>query len=549
MPEMWLVLFEATGKQSFIFDTNKLRENLGASQLILESTTSQLVSALGPGCGLTVSRDGTVDGIGAQPAIEAERTTLYEVIIATSGKALVLARSRVLAEDLIWRVTSQALAHTPGLRIVGTSAPFEWGDHGALNQASAAVHQRLDVRASSTASARFVRLPVVDDCATSGLPAAFAVSDEPEPGAVAPRSHSVIAKRDARPRSIRRLKDTFRDIAESADAFDQLDLSWVAVVHADGNGLGAVFSDFGRALESSGRDTDSRSWVTHYREFSQEVERITTAAFRHAIETVPLRERPRDPASRRPAERIRPVVPIVLGGDDLTVVCDGRYAWRFTRAYLGEFNRLAAGSRTISAVMPRPPGDTSGRPDSAQSETGALTASGGIAFVKAHFSFRDAYALAGELCSSAKMLKPASAIDFHAVYDSTIRPLSELRPLSPGAVAPTSLPVPTSEVAGLEELHRRLASRVDGRPEIPNSKVHEIRELLTRGSTDQATREWERLHQHHAGPPPLVERTGGRTYTLLLDALTLADIAEPGDEGAEPVTTGTAPATTGMGGE
>ncbi|MBK6670630.1 MAG: hypothetical protein IPG46_13535 [Actinobacteria bacterium] len=123
MPEMWLILFEATGKQSFIFDTNKLRENLGASQLILESTTSQLVSALGPGSGLTVSRDGTVDGIGAQPAIDAERTTPYEVIIATSGKALVLARSRVLAEDLIWRHVPGP-AHTPGLRIVGTSAPL-----------------------------------------------------------------------------------------------------------------------------------------------------------------------------------------------------------------------------------------------------------------------------------------------------------------------------------------------------------------------------------------------------------------------------------------
>ena len=73
-----------------------------------------------------------------------------------------------------------------------------------------------------------------------------------------------------------------------------------------------------------------------------------------------------------------PFRPIVFGGDDVTVVCDGRLGLGLAAAYLGELNgkELSDGKRLVCRA--------------------------GVAIVKAHYPFARAYDLAEELCASAK---------------------------------------------------------------------------------------------------------------------------------------------------
>jgi len=107
-----------------------------------------------------------------------------------------------------------------------------------------------------------------------------------------------------------------------------------------------------------------------------------------------------------------PLRPLVFGGDDVTVVCDGRLGLTFAATYLEEFERAAANL-----------------PDGK-----AGHACAGVAIIKTHYPFARAYALAEELCDAAKQRvrhersdSDASALDWHFAATGIAAPLDELR--------------------------------------------------------------------------------------------------------------------------
>lgn len=117
--------------------------------------------------------------------------------------------------------------------------------------------------------------------------------------------------------------------------------------------------------------------------------------------------------------------PIVLGGDDLTMICRGDLAVPFTQAFLENFESetKAKLSEYLKMVF-------SDRSD-------YLTACAGIAFVKSSFPFHFAYHLAESLCDLAKKDTkalfdaksgnlPASCLMFHKVQDSFVAEFGEI---------------------------------------------------------------------------------------------------------------------------
>ena len=185
--------------------------------------------------------------------------------------------------------------------------------------------------------------------------------------------------------------------------------SWLGVVHADGNGLGKIFLNFEKYI---GSDTSDRHYINTYRKFSLALDECTEAAFQQALEVFPVE-----------GDAV-PVVPLILGGDDLTVVCDGHYALEFTRRFLQGFEQQTEEHPVIAQIAQEAFG------------VGRLSACAGVAIVKRHFPFSVAYSLAAELIRSAKQVKqqvtcpvsdkitentpfPCSAIDFHILYDTT----------------------------------------------------------------------------------------------------------------------------------
>lgn len=111
-----------------------------------------------------------------------------------------------------------------------------------------------------------------------------------------------------------------------------------------------------------------------------------------------------------------PVVPVLVGGDDVTVYTDGRYAIPFAEAYIRHYEDLTKKDGLLSVLA-----TVAGAP-----KKGPLTASAGVAIVGRNFPFHVAYDLAEGLVSRGKKLGkkkdevPCSTIDFHVLRDATV---------------------------------------------------------------------------------------------------------------------------------
>ena len=111
-----------------------------------------------------------------------------------------------------------------------------------------------------------------------------------------------------------------------------------------------------------------------------------------------------------------PVVPVLVGGDDVTVYTDGRYAIPFAEAYIRHYEELTEKDELLKqlAVV------------AGAKKPGPLTASAGVAIVGRNFPFHIAYDLAEGLVSRGKKLGkkketvPCSTIDFHVLRDATV---------------------------------------------------------------------------------------------------------------------------------
>jgi hypothetical protein len=479
-----LVLFEASNITRFIFVTNKRRENAGASELITYLDRKWVLEA--------ASR--AFPGFGDGWRIENDPA---EMLVAGAGSVKILVRDGGQARDLVTAVTLSALREAPGLDVCGmVSEPFEWSQPGALATVSRRLHEEFgDARAGRPGpDHRFQRLPVIDECATTGLPAAGVLRQQDS--RLEPRSQESMRKWEAYGRKDD--GDGLQRLAAAAGTrpaalgkivrFLEDQAEWSAVVYADGNGLGEVFRKFGALATGD----DNRAYADELRGFSDQLARCTRQAFEQAAATL----RADVPGDQLVGGEL-PVLPLVLGGDDVIAVCDGGVALPFAARYLRAFEQLTAQAPQICGPLGR-----GGRGD-------RVAGCAGVAIVKRHFPFTSAAGLAYQLMREAKAVKdhvtvPCSAISFEVLYDSTDPDLGRLRagsavpehgPGGTGSDTVTRLiaqPYVVSDgpdslgpwAAGRhwEELRRRAAALArygdDGERALPASQVQGLRDAL-----------------------------------------------------------------------
>jgi hypothetical protein len=489
---MNLVLIETSGNQRYIFATNKLRENVGASELTYQIGTTAIQEAINH----VENRGFSVEGILDEPEIGTKvngQKTQTEVIIATSGKALILTSDETIAKKIVRFVTQKALIEMPGLTVHG--AICEVADQGSaesLQEAVGDVHKRLEeIRYKLPSNLqRFQRLPFVAECASSNLPAEKLYVHETVKTREEERPHSLVSitKQDKSREGRTRLENAVRKIerdlhfAKTTNDLDErfADTKWFAVIHADGNGLGQIFINFKKEV----RATTGREYIERYRNFSLGLDECTIEAAAIALKTLQTAYRANRKNKAKDSIEV-PAVPIVLGGDDLTVICDGQYAIRFTNDFLTKFVEQTKVNDKIREVFPN------------GVELGICA---GIAIIKPHFPFHQAYSLAEELLQSAKKTKKLSrslsALDYHVLYDSSGTTLEAIREKTPFVARPyivtakdtaKSHATDSTDQAWIENHHfDELVKRVkamsekdeDDKNKLPNSQLHTLREGL-----------------------------------------------------------------------
>ncbi|MFY1699167.1 Cas10/Cmr2 second palm domain-containing protein [Solwaraspora sp. WMMA2101] len=450
----WVVI-ETGANQAYVFASNKQAVNVGASELIFQAGTGWVkdaVDKINEGC--------------PEPVVE--------IVVAASGKALLLAADAHTGRAVVQAVTRRALDDAPGLEIWGTVDPDPVTDDADLSPALTRAYQRQAAWRSRRPSPllRHPTLPFTRPCHYSGQPST-AMGEEG--GTPYPRAASVDAawrRRDAgRDRMAGKLgNEAVVDATKLADGVSHA--GWVAVMHADGNGIGGVF----RSIADS---YAGEEFLANLGAFSRALDEVTVAALRYAVAQV--------------TDRTGWLLPLVVGGDDVTVVMDARPAFEVTATFVAKFAETAAGHEAISRVL----ADV-GHP--------GLTACAGIAYVKPHYPFSEAYGLAEQLCGSAKQIKRVDercgALDFHVLHDSVGQSLARIRapltvPDGDGGVAesrlwPGPVVIGAPQPGGWADAHdvtrlRKVLEALGGEddpPVLARGALHRLRQALLAGRTE-----------------------------------------------------------------
>jgi hypothetical protein len=398
----YAVLIETASNQRTIFQTNRLRENIGASQLIYSVGTDFV-----------------------QKAVKELEKGEADIVVSASGKAIILTRGEDIAKKIVQQVTLETLLQCPGVIARGAYVRIEEWTAKGLDEAIKKVHWAVNNVAARLPSpaARFARLPFVENCASSGYPAKAINGKAPN----TPASSEIILARRM-PEVVNTARDriaflTDRPLAKSLKQFEEASErgeigDWIAIVHADGNGLGQVFLSFAEHIAANATADD---YIVALRAFSKATDVWARTAAGKAIENT-WRDIEKKIESGKGDEFYLPVAPVVLGGDDLTVICEGERAVRFAALYLSEFEKAShtALSGKLGDLIPKLKGKR-------------VAASAGIAIVKPHFPFHRAYELAEQLTKTAKATKqkfgqtPCSALDFQVIFDTSGAELEPIR--------------------------------------------------------------------------------------------------------------------------
>lgn len=361
--ELAYVMLEVGGIQNYICGTGKLKEMIGGSEII-ESLSREFYEEIRDSQGLRTDITPFQDPLGV---FELQR----------NAGTLCLALRPAAARCFLLAFSEAALERFPGLPLFGASAPFAWSGEGLKKGRRAAGEAIHEQRGRIPVPAGLPTLPVTAVARLDGMPAVDYDGDERVSlPSRARRNPKVLC--GARER-LRRVGAAFADKHAVAliwkDDLAELlggETRRVALIHMDGNDLGRLFTaELGAVSESS--PTES---VKRLQALSTLVVQANEAAFRAGLERVLDCEMRRLGGPER--ELVVPLRPLVLGGDDITVLVRADLALPFIHTFVRTFERVSTAG---------------GKP---------LTLGVGMVVMPASYPFVKAFTLVDDLLKSAK---------------------------------------------------------------------------------------------------------------------------------------------------
>lgn len=360
------------GIQNFIFQTNQLSDIVGASELV-ENICTTLFRELVHEFGDEYDKNSIVHAAGNIKHIFTDKEECKRIV-----------------RDFPRRVVEYA----PGITI--SQAVVTLDDAGTdFDKKVNDLEDKLRAQRNRPMASTTLGLMAMHRNRNTGLPA---ISCKKVKGKDEYWDAATLAKRDASEETTQRLcEDAFgvENIKDKQFASKNEDITdkndWIAIIHADGNGLGQIVQEFGDKPEG-------------LKQFSKDLDKNTKAAAVSAFEYIRQIYTWGD---------IIPIRPLVLGGDDFTVICRADLALDYVIKFIEEFeskNKFKGEKKTYE-----------------------LTACAGIAYIKSSFPFYYGYELAESLCSAAKKDTkkfnqecPASCIQFHKVQDSFVEDYQDI---------------------------------------------------------------------------------------------------------------------------
>lgn len=413
MAEYTVTVLDTSQIQRYVFSSNRLKENIGASELVMQATRDWAYRHLPSPH--NVDKDGQL----TDERIE-DGDLSAEVIYSGGGNTVILFKSLDLARQFTQTLTRQVLCDAPRLQLVVAHREFDW-ENGEQSLAEI-IEDMLGRDLARKKQARTPSMPLLGLSVTAACTATGLVAVETDEDGQLISEEIKIKRSEPIKKAAKKRLNPLLDLSEEeweipAD-FDDLgrekgEESYIAVIHADGNSMGNRV----RQIADEHRD-DNREYILKMREFSQAVRDASTAALQKtakllldALENDP--DLPRTTAQKNGQITIYfPFRPIVFGGDDVTFVCNGKYGLALAVRYLQAFEEETKKQPAFNGE--------------------AAHACAGIAVVKTHYPFARAYRLSEALCSSAKKFakkddEDRSALDWHFAVSGIAGSLSDIR--------------------------------------------------------------------------------------------------------------------------
>lgn len=407
------VLMDVISVQKYIFSSNELRYNLGASHIVKTLFDDKVTEAINKAC--DIDDEEKVRKIMAEWRNNSDRILMkedpsaaFEIGVSGGGKALILFREEAMARNFIKLFTKNLLIDTPGLQLAVAKE-----DNFSLQEDFAEQLGKLFDQLMINRNQYFpvTTLPMHGiTAAGSEAGTSLNVFSEQRKKYLSGEAEVKITAAEKAAKTLQRdyteeLKDYH--FTEQVDQLGQVEGdSYTAIVHIDGNAIGDWFQE-------------SKN-LADYRFRSINMQRITEDSFRTIVsETVDMLDELKAISGFDIKDNL-PLRPLILGGDDLTFICHGKLG-----LYLAE--------RFIKIWKQKAEQELENLPKN------GFSACAGVAIAKTKYPFYRTYQVAEELCLLAKEChrkkKGGSWLDFYIISGTKSGSVDNIRKeehISPG---------------------------------------------------------------------------------------------------------------------
>jgi hypothetical protein len=462
---MTALIIDTISIQPYIFGSNKLRENIGGSFIIEYLVYGHLI----PEALFSADIDPQLDINAWESASNRYRLlddqeARVEIGYIGGGNALLIFRKEADSDLFIKKYSELLLTHFPGLNTAFGKHKFSY-DAEVYKSFRKELNSKLIYQRHVNPVRTLPQKHGIEaDCAWTNEAQEF--YDRQTGTWVSSMSFSRINMLDAAQRA---LSEQFAGLLGSEYTFTNdlgglgqpAEKGYIAIVHADGNGMGARFMAC-NSLE------ETRELSYSVKKYASEV---MTKLISYVIEHKEKLNYEDWDSDAGFTNNILPIRPLIIGGDDITFVCEGRLGVHLAEKLLHFMSTTAINGQTIAACA-------------------------GIAIVHTKYPFYKAYQLTEELTKKAKQKSRdngdswlhymISTSGFSGSYDMINRDQFTIRSSESGERTLKYGPYCLSEVG--KRPISKLKSGMKALLEIwPRNKQKELRDILRK---DQASEDY-----------------------------------------------------------